>query len=87
MTSRNSYDAYENKGVYIQGGIATLLVNLFALAIGVFVKVVYDRVLPSNALTSLAGLFIGAGEEWVVKESFSEGDAFVGEGRRSRQVW
>ena len=52
--------AYENKGVYIQGGIATLLVNLFALVIGFFVMVVYDRILPSNALTSLAGLFIGA---------------------------
>ena len=52
--------AYENKGVYIQGGIATLMVNLFALVIGFFVMVVYDRVIPSNALTSLAGLFIGA---------------------------
>ena len=52
--------AYENKGVYIQGGIATLLVNMFALVIGFFVMVVYDRILPSNALTSLAGLFIGA---------------------------
>ena len=52
--------AYENKGVYIQGGIATLLVNLFALVIGFFVMVVYDRILPANALTSLAGLFIGA---------------------------
>ena len=52
--------AYENKGVYIQGGIATLLVNLFALVIGFFVMVVYDRIIPSNALTSLAGLFIGA---------------------------
>ena len=52
--------AYENKGIYIQGGIATLLVNVFALVIGFFVMVVYDRILPSNALTSLAGLFIGA---------------------------
>ena len=52
--------AYENKGVYIQGGIATLMVNLFALVIGFFVMVVYDRIIPSNALTSLAGLFIGA---------------------------
>ena len=29
--------AYENKGVYAQGGIATLMVNLFALVIGFFV--------------------------------------------------
>lgn len=52
--------ALENKGVYIQAGIATLLVNLFALVIGFFVMVVYDRIIPSNATTSLLGLFIGA---------------------------
>ncbi len=52
--------AFENKGVYIQAGIATLLVNLFALVIGFFVMVVYDRIIPSNALTSLVGLFVGA---------------------------
>ena len=39
--------AYENKGVYIQGGIATLLVNLFALVIGFFVMVVYDRIIQT----------------------------------------
>ena len=48
------------KGVYVQAGIATLLVNLFALVIGFFVMVVYDRIIPSNALTSLVGLFVGA---------------------------
>ncbi len=52
--------AFENKNVYIQAGVATLLVNLFALVIGFFVMVVYDRIIPSNALTSLVGLFIGA---------------------------
>ena len=52
--------ALENKGVYFQAGIATLMVNLFALVIGFFVMVVYDRIIPSNATTSLLGLFIGA---------------------------
>ena len=52
--------ALENKGVYIQAGIATFLVNVFALVIGFFVMVVYDRIIPSNATTSLLGLFIGA---------------------------
>ena len=52
--------ALENKGVYFQAGIATFLVNLFALVIGFFVMVVYDRIIPSNATTSLLGLFIGA---------------------------
>lgn len=52
--------AFENKNVYIQAGIATLLVNLFALVIGFFVMVVYDRIIPSNAITSLVGLFVGA---------------------------
>ena len=49
--------ALEDKGVYVQAGIATFLVNLFALVIG-FVMVVYDRIIPSNALTSLIGLFV-----------------------------
>ena len=52
--------ALANKGVYFQAGIATLMVNLFALVIGFFVMVVYDRIIPSNATTSLLGLFIGA---------------------------
>ena len=52
--------ALENKGVYFQAGIATFLVNVFALVIGFFVMVVYDRIIPSNATTSLLGLFIGA---------------------------
>ena len=52
--------ALENKGVYTQAGIATLMVNVFALVIGFFVMVVYDRIIPSNATTSLLGLFIGA---------------------------
>ena len=51
--------AYENKGVYIQGGIATFMVNLFAMVIGFFVMVVYDRVVPNQAIESLIALTIG----------------------------
>ena len=57
--------AYENKGVYIQGGIATLMVNLFALVIGFFVMVVYDRIIPSNELSD----FIDNGLDTFVENS------------------
>ena len=43
--------AYENKGVYIQGGIATLMVNLFALVIGFFVMVALSSSSGSNSRT------------------------------------
>ena len=38
----------------------TFFVNIFALAVGFFVMVVYDRIIPNNAITSLTGLFFGA---------------------------
>ena len=49
--------AFENKGSYFQAGVATFFVNIFALAVGFFVMVVYDRIIPNNAITSLTGLF------------------------------
>ena len=52
--------ALENKGSYFQAGVATFFVNIFALAVGFFVMVVYDRIIPNNAITSLTGLFFGA---------------------------
>ena len=52
--------AFENKGSYFQAGVATFFVNIFALAVGFFVMVVYDRIIPNNAITSLTGLFFGA---------------------------
>lgn len=47
------------KSVYIQVIMATVLVNLFALAGSMFVLNVYDRVVPNNALETLWVLAIG----------------------------
>ena len=52
--------AIQNKGSYFQAAVATFFVNIFALAVGFFVMVVYDRIIPNNAITSLTGLFFGA---------------------------
>lgn len=41
--------------------IASFLTNLFALTTPLFIKIVYDRVVPNNALETLAALAIGAG--------------------------
>ena len=59
--------AFENKGSYIQAGIATFFVNVFALGVGFFVMVVYDRIIPNNAITSLTGLFFGASVVIILK--------------------
>lgn len=45
--------------VYIQVGLAALLVNVFALASSVFSMIVYDRVIPNNATDTLVALLIG----------------------------
>ena len=51
--------AFENKGSYFQAGVATFFVNIFALAVGFFVMVVYDRIIPNGAFESLIALSIG----------------------------
>ena len=40
--------------------IAAMVSNFLSLSTALFTMTVYDRIIPSNALTSLAGLFIGA---------------------------
>lgn len=45
--------------VYLQVGLAALLVNLFALSSSVFSMIVYDRVIPNNATDTLVALLIG----------------------------
>lgn len=46
-------------GNYLHIALASLLINLLALAFPLFVMNVYDRVLPNGALASLAALSIG----------------------------
>ena len=47
------------KHVYLQVGLAALLTNLFALATSGFSMIVYDRVMPNNAMETLVALLVG----------------------------
>ena len=47
------------KPLYVQVGFAALLTNVFALATSIFTMIVYDRVLPNNAIDSLIALMAG----------------------------
>lgn len=48
-----------NRWVYVQVGVAALLVNVFAVASSLFSMIVYDRVIPNNATDTLVALLIG----------------------------
>jgi ATP-binding cassette subfamily C protein LapB len=50
-----------NRWTYGQVAAAAVLINLFSLATSLFTMTVYDRVVPNNALESLAALSIGMG--------------------------
>lgn len=51
----------ENKPTYIKVAAAAVLVNIFALVTSLFSMVVYDRVIPNNAMSSLVALSVGFG--------------------------
>ena len=48
-----------SRSLYVQVMIAALLTNVFALGTSIFTMIVYDRVLPHNAVDSLIALIIG----------------------------
>ena len=48
-----------NKATYLQVALAAALINIFSLATSLFSMVVYDRVVPNNAVESLVALSIG----------------------------
>jgi len=47
------------RGYFLQAGLASLLTNLFAVGTSLFAMVVYNRIIPSNALSSLFVLVVG----------------------------
>ena len=51
----------ENKSTYIKVAVAAVLINMFALVTSLFSMVIYDRVVPNNAISSLVALSIGFG--------------------------
>ncbi len=49
----------ENKQTYFKVAAAAVLINVFALVTSLFSMVIYDRVIPNNAMSSLVALSIG----------------------------
>lgn len=49
----------ENKHTYFKVAAAAVLINIFALVTSLFSMVIYDRVIPNNAMSSLVALSIG----------------------------
>jgi len=51
----------QSKPLYWQVGVAALFANLFALTSSIFSMIVYDRVMPNNAVDTLVALVLGVG--------------------------
>jgi ATP-binding cassette subfamily C protein LapB len=49
----------KNKKLYIQVMVASAFINVFALFSAFYIMVVYDRIIPNNAIESLIALTIG----------------------------
>jgi ATP-binding cassette subfamily C protein LapB len=50
---------WKNRGLYVQSALASFLTNFFALGTSLFSMIVYNRIIPSNALESLTVLVTG----------------------------
>ncbi len=50
---------WNNRGFYTHAAIASLVTNLFALGTSLFSMIVYNRIIPSNAMSSLMVLVSG----------------------------
>ena len=47
---------FQSSSIYVQVILASVLINLFALASSLYIMTVYDRVIPNNAIESLMAL-------------------------------
>lgn len=60
-----------NRGFYVQSALAALLTNIFALGTSMFSMIVYNRIIPSNAMESLivlvSGMFLLMTVDYVVR--------------------
>lgn len=60
-----------NRGFYLQSALAALLTNVFALGTSMFSMIVYNRIIPSNAMESLivlvSGMFLLMIVDYVVR--------------------
>jgi len=50
---------WKHRGHLLQAGIAALLTNIFAVGTSLFAMVVYNNIIPSNAMNSLLVLVVG----------------------------
>lgn len=50
---------WNNRGFYTHAAVASLVTNLFALGTSLFSMIVYNRIIPSNAMSSLMVLVSG----------------------------
>ena len=48
-----------SRGLHLRAGLAAIFTNVFALASSMFSMIVYDRVIPNNAISSLYALLFG----------------------------
>jgi ATP-binding cassette, subfamily C, bacterial LapB len=48
-----------NRAIYMKVALAAVLINIFGLMTSLFTMIVYDRVVPNNATSSLVALTIG----------------------------
>ena len=50
---------FDHKPIYWRVGFAGIMVNFLSVASAIFIMVVYDRVIPNGAFSSLYALTIG----------------------------
>ena len=60
-TGRDWFKArfWENRTLYTEVGVASMMINTFAIASSIFIMNVYDRVVPNNAFETLWALAAG----------------------------